>query len=209
MNINKDLIKYIEENIFPSYSKNDLAHNLDHINYVINRSLKFASTIADINYDMVYAIAAYHDIGHYIDPKNHEKLSAEMLLKDENLKEFFNDEEIKIMYIAVLEHRASSDLEPQNIYGKIVSSADRTNSIEECLKRTYNYRLKHNPEYTLDEMVEESRSYLERKYGKNGYARQKNYFKDGDYDCYLNELTSLVENKEKFRQKLLEVNNLQ
>lgn len=38
--VNEDLKKYIEENIFPSYEKNDLGHNLDHIKYVINRSLK-------------------------------------------------------------------------------------------------------------------------------------------------------------------------
>ena len=33
--INEKLQKYIEENIFPVYSKNDLGHNLNHIKYVI------------------------------------------------------------------------------------------------------------------------------------------------------------------------------
>ena len=61
MKLNKNLQKYIEENIFPSYKKNDLGHNLDHIKYVIDRSLKFAHEINDINYDMVYTIAAYHE----------------------------------------------------------------------------------------------------------------------------------------------------
>ena len=80
MKLNKDLQKYIEENIFPSYSKNDLGHNLDHIKYVINRSLKFANEVKDINYDMVYTIAAYHDIGHFIDAKNHEKISDKLFM---------------------------------------------------------------------------------------------------------------------------------
>ena len=97
MQINNDLQQYIEENIFPSYKKNDLGHNLDHIKYVINRSLSFAQKVNDINYDMVYTIAAYHDIGHYIDAKNHEKVSAEMLLADKNLRRFFTEDEIKIM----------------------------------------------------------------------------------------------------------------
>lgn len=66
MQINKELWKNIEDNIFPSYRKNDLGHNLDHIKYVINRSLKFANEVDNINYDIVYTIAAYHDIGHYI-----------------------------------------------------------------------------------------------------------------------------------------------
>lgn len=43
--INNDLKKYIEENLFPEYQKNDLGHNIEHIKYVINRSFKFADTI--------------------------------------------------------------------------------------------------------------------------------------------------------------------
>ena len=60
------------------------------IKYVIDRSLKFASKVDNINYDMVYVIAAYHDIGHYIDAKNHEKVSSYILFNDVNLKKFFN-----------------------------------------------------------------------------------------------------------------------
>ena len=66
MQINEDLKKYIEENIFPEYSKNETAHNIEHIKYVIRRSFKFADTVPNINYNRVYTIAAYHDIGHYI-----------------------------------------------------------------------------------------------------------------------------------------------
>ena len=80
--IRKELQEYIENVIFKSYDKNEEAHNLDHIKYVINRSFMFASKVEDINLEMVYVIAAYHDIGHYIDAKNHEKVSGEMLLKD-------------------------------------------------------------------------------------------------------------------------------
>ena len=42
MEINEELKKYVEENIFPIYKKNEPAHNLEHIKYVINRSFKFA-----------------------------------------------------------------------------------------------------------------------------------------------------------------------
>ena len=130
MKINSDLKDYIEKNIFPEYSKNEPAHNIDHIKYVINRSLKFASNLENINYDMVYVIAAYHDIGHYIDAKNHEKVSADMLLEDMNLRKFFTEEEIKIMSEAIYDHRASLEGEPRSIYGKIVSSADRNTLVE-------------------------------------------------------------------------------
>ena len=67
--INKELKEYIENNIFPEYNKNDEGHNLDHIKYVIERSLKFAKIVQDINVDMVYTIAVYHDLGHHIDKK--------------------------------------------------------------------------------------------------------------------------------------------
>ena len=208
MNLNKDLQKYIEENIFPSYKKNDLGHNLDHIKYVIDRSLKFACEVDDINYDMVYTIAAYHDIGHFIDAKNHEKVSAEMLLADENLKKFFTEDEIKTMAEAVYDHRASMEGSPRSIYGKIVSSADRNTLIEIPLKRTYAYRVKHNPNDTLDQIIEESRQHIINKFGKEGYATEKMYFEDLDYKKFLEDISILAENKEEFKKRYMKVNNL-
>ena len=65
--VNESLKKYIEEVIFPQYELNDMGHNIDHIRYVIERSLKFAKQVVSINYDMVYVIASYHDIAHHID----------------------------------------------------------------------------------------------------------------------------------------------
>ena len=208
MKINNKLQEYIEESIFPSYKKNDLGHNLDHIKYVIERSLKFAAQVKDINYDMVYTIAAYHDIGHYIDAKNHEKISAEMLVDDKNLRDFFSEDEIKIMSEAVYDHRASMQGEPRTIYGKIVSSADRNTSIDIPLMRTYAYRIEHNPNYTIDEVIEDSRQHLIDKYGREGYATEKMYFEDSDYEDFLNDLVLLTQDKEEFRKRFMEVNNI-
>lgn len=208
MQINNDLQQYIEENIFPSYKKNDLGHNLDHIKYVINRSLSFAQKVNDINYDMVYTIAAYHDIGHYIDAKNHEKVSAEMLLADKNLRRFFTEDEIKIMSEAVYDHRASLEGEPRSIYGKIVSSADRNTLVDVPLKRTYAYRVEHNPNDNLDEIIEESRQHIINKFGKKGYATEKMYFEDLDYKKFLKDISFFTENKEEFRKRFMEVNGL-
>ena len=208
MKINNKLQEYIEESIFPSYKKNDLGHNLDHIKYVIERSLKFAAQVKDINYDMVYTIAAYHDIGHYIDAKNHEKISAEMLVDDKNLRDFFSEDEIKIMSEAVYDHRASMEGEPRSIYGRIVSSADRNTSIDIPLMRTYAYRIEHNPNYTIDEVIEDSRQHLIDKYGREGYATEKMYFEDSDYEDFLNDLVLLTQDKEEFRKRFMEVNNI-
>ena len=206
--INSELKKYIEDNIFPSYEKNDKGHNIDHIKYVINRSMAFASTIPDINYNMVYTIAAYHDIGHYVDAKNHEKISADMLLADENLKKFFLSDEIRIMSEAVYDHRAGSDSDPRSNYGKIVSSADRNTFVDVMLSRTYTYNLKHHPDKTIDEIIEESRKHMIAKFGKNGYATNKMYFEDKEFKEFLNQVIKLTKDKEKFVIKFKEINNL-
>lgn len=208
-NINKDLINYIENNIFPSYEKNDSGHNLDHIKYVIERSLKFANTVKGINYDMVYVIASYHDIGDYIDRKNHEKVSAMMLLEDNNLKHFFSSDEIRVMSDAVYDHRASMEGEPRTIYGKIVSSADRNTSIDSILRRTYAYRIKHNPDNDLEHIIEDSRRHIIDKFGNNGYANTKMYFEDLDYKKFLKEVNELTNDKNKFKERYLRVNDLE
>lgn len=207
--IREELKKYIEENIFTSYDKNEDGHKLDHIMYVIDRSFMFASRVPDVNLEMVYVIAAYHDIGHYIDAENHEKVSGEMLLKDKNLRRFFTDEEIKIMSEAVCDHRASSKNEPRSIYGKIVSSADRNVLVEIPLKRTYSYRKEQSPNSTLDEIIKESRQHLLDKFGKKGYATTKMYFEDEDYKKFLEDITVLASNEEEFKKKFLEVNGLE
>ncbi len=196
MKINNDLKKYIEENIFPEYSKNEPAHNIDHIKYVIDRSFKFANTIPNINYSMVYTIAAYHDIGHHIDSKKHEIISGEIMSKDKNFKNFFSEEELQIIKEAIEDHRASSDHEPRSIYGKIVSTADRNNTVEACLRRSYTYGKKLEPTLTDDELFEKAYKALNKKFGKNGYA--KFFFKDEEYENFLKNIRALLENKKLF-----------
>lgn len=196
MEINTDLKYYIEKNIFPEYSKNEPAHNIDHIKYVINRSFKFAYTLPNINYNMVYTIAAYHDIGHHIDSKKHEIISGEIMSKDQNLKKFFSEEELKIIKEAIEDHRASAEHEPRSIYGKIVSTADRNNTVEACLRRSYTYGRKLEPDSTDEELFERAYKHLEMKFGENGYA--KFFFKDEEYESFLKEIRELLLDKEKF-----------
>lgn len=196
MKINNELKEYIENNIFPVYSKNDQGHNLDHIKYVINRSIRFANTVPDINYNIVYTVASYHDIGHHIDPKKHEIISAQMMYDDAKLKEFFSDEERIVIKEAIEDHRASSDHEPRSIYGKIVSTADRNNTVEACLRRSYTYGKRLEPNSTDEELYERAHKHLNLKFGENGYA--KFYFKDEEYEKFLSEIRALLADKNKF-----------
>ena len=200
--IRKELKEYIENIIFKEYEKNEKGHGINHIKYVIKRSLKFSKQIENIDEEMVYTVAAYHDIGHHIDKDNHEKISAQILLKDNNLKEFFTQEQINIMALAVEDHRASNKKEPRNIYGKIVSSADRNTSVEEMLKRTYSYNKKHYPNLNEKEIIKECYKHIKNKYGKDGYATKKMYFKDEEYDNYLKKTNELTQNKETFIKEM-------
>ncbi len=205
--IREELKNYIEKIIFKEYEKNDLGHGIEHIKYVIRRSMKFAKDIDNINREMVYVIAAYHDIGHHLDAKNHEKISADMLLNDAKLKEFFTDEEIEVMSIAIEDHRSSSDTLPRNIYGKIVSSADRNVNVLKTLERCYYYNLNHHPDLSNEDRLEECRMFLLKKYGPSGYARNKMFFDDDEYDKYLEDLTNLASNKEEFAKQISIIKN--
>ena len=197
MKINEELKEYIEENIFPEYERNDKGHRIEHIKYVIDRSFELVKqNNLDVNLDMVYTIASYHDIGHYIDSKTHEIISAEIMNKDINLKRFFSNEELITIKEAIEDHRASSKKEPRSIYGKIVSSADRNISIQDCLSRTYTYGKNLNPLASDEELFERAYDALNKKFGEEGYA--KFYFKDKKYENFLEAIRTLLANKENF-----------
>ena len=61
--------KYIEECIIPRYESFDAAHRCDHVRYVISQSLELARHY-EVNADMVYVIAAYHDTGLEVEALN-------------------------------------------------------------------------------------------------------------------------------------------
>ena len=197
MQINRELQAYIENNIFPEYEKNEKGHGIDHIKYVIERSFQLVKENSlDVNPNMVYAIASYHDIGHYIDSKTHEIISADIMSKDKNLSRFFTKNELVTIKEAIEDHRASAKDDPRSIYGRIVSSADRNNKVEDCLRRTYTYGKKLNPDATDEELFLRAYDVLVNKFGEDGYA--KFYFKDTQYENFLRELRELLKDKEKY-----------
>lgn len=197
MYINKELQDYIENSIFPEYEKNEKGHGIDHIKYVIERSFQLVEeNNLDVNLDMVYIIASYHDIGHHIDSKTHEIISADIMSKDKNLSRFFTDDELMIIKEAIEDHRASAKDDPRSIYGRIVSSADRNNRVEDCLRRTYTYGKKLNPDATDEELFLRAYDVLVNKFGEDGYA--KFYFKDTQYENFLKDLRDLLKDKKKY-----------
>lgn len=193
--VNEELKTYIKNNIFPQYDKNDSAHKIDHIHYVISRCFELCKD-KTIDFNMLYVIAAYHDIGYHMDSKNHEIVSARIMYEDKNLRKFFDEEQLEIMKEAIEDHRASLGKEPRNIYGKLVSSADRNVSVDESLRRIYYYSVEHCNKSNEEETIEECYQHTLKKYGENGYT---NFFlEDKKYDDYLKKLRYLLNNKSEF-----------
>lgn len=195
--VKKELKTFIEEIVFPEYNKNEKAHAIEHINYVIRRSFELIEqNELEVDNNIVYVVAAYHDIGHHIDPKKHEIISAEIMSQDEGLKNFFSEEDLQIIKEAIEDHGASADHEPRSIYGKIVSSADRNNTVEQCLERSYYYGKRLDPNATDRELYERAFKHLNLKFGVNGYA--KFFLKDAEYEKFLEDIREALKDKETF-----------
>ena len=195
MIVNVELKKYIEEKIYPLYNNNYNGDNLERVEYVLNRGQKIISENG-IDDNILYTAIAYHDLRNNTDEKNHEIISAEIMYNDKFLKGFFSNEERTIIKEAIEDQRAKMEKEPRSIYGKILSSASRNSSVEQCLRRSYNYGKKINPNANDEEIFEGSYKALVKKFGIDGYA--KFYFKDSTYEKFLKELRELLSNKEEF-----------
>ena len=162
--------QYIESEIIPRYDNFDAAHGRDHVEYVISQSLKL-SEYYDVDRDMVYTIAAYHDTGLAVDRKTHHLESGRIMRADRNLRQWFSEGQIETMARAVEDHRASSDHEPRSIYGKIVAEADRQIDPETIIRRTVQYGLSHYPELDREGHWQRMLDHLNEKYAEGGYLR--------------------------------------
>jgi len=168
--VNKDIVFYIEEHILPQYENFDKAHNGGHVKKVIANSMEIAEDYkVDIN--IVYVIAAFHDLGLIYGRENHEINSGNILMKDKRLPKWFSQEEIYIMKEAAEDHRASNKNEPRTIYGKIIAEADREISYKTILTRTIQFSLSNSPHYSKEDHFKRCREHIIDKYGKNGYLK--------------------------------------
>ncbi len=166
--INQELQQYIEQQIIPQYDHFDKAHQRDHVEMVIKQSMELAKTL-EVDIEMVYTIAAYHDVGLCEGRERHHLVSAQMLLADPELCKWFTQSQLQTMAEAVEDHRASSDHEPRSLYGRIVAEADRFIDPDTIIRRTVQYGMEHYPELNKQEHYERMLQHLHEKYGRNGY----------------------------------------
>ena len=168
--VNPTIIAYVEQEILPRYDHFDAAHQRDHIDAVISRSLDLAKHY-DVDTNMVYTIAAYHDTGICEGRDTHHLVSGRIIREDKKLREWFNEDQIETMAQAAEDHRASSGREPRSIYGKIVAEADRLIVPDIVIQRTIQYGLDHYPELDKEGQYKRFRQHLLEKYSDTGYLR--------------------------------------
>lgn len=165
-----DLVEFVETNILPKYTEFDSAHNLEHVTRVIRNALDLVrQTGADIN--MVYVIAAYHDLGMSGPRAVHHITGGRILATDARLKRWFSPEQIKIMKEAVEDHRASASHAPRSLYGKIIAEADRDIIPEVVFRRAIDYGLANYPELDREQQWQRFLQHMQEKYSAEGYIR--------------------------------------
>ena len=192
-----DLVEFVESKILPRYAQFDRAHNMEHVVRVIRRAMDLAVKVgADLN--MVYVIAAYHDLGMAGARPVHHIEGGKILYTDARLKKWFTAEQLKIMKEAVEDHRASASRAPRSIYGKIVAEADRDLEPDTVFRRAVQFGLSNYPEYSEEEQWKRFQEHMQNKYSVNGYI--KLWVHGSDNEINLNILREMIANRQRLKQ---------
>lgn len=195
--VSLEIMEFVERQILPRYNAFGESHGLRHVTRVIKNSLGLADvTGADI--DMVYVIAAYHDLGMEGPRAIHHLTSGKILMADARLKKWFNADQLKVMKEAVEDHRASSSRQPRSIYGKIVAEADRDIDVHEIFLRAIQYGKENGPDKTVEEHWERFAQHMDEKYSNNGYI--KLWIPNSPNEKALKELRNIIEDKKLLRK---------
>lgn len=190
-------MSFVEREILPRYNAFGKSHGLQHVQHVIKNSLELVPlTGADIN--MVYVIAAYHDLGMEGPRAIHHITGGKILQSDARLRRWFTPEQIKIMKEAVEDHRASSSRQPRSIYGKIVAEADRDLDPDTVFTRAIQYGLENYPEKNGEEQWKRFRQHMNEKYSASGYVRL--WIPNSPNSKRLRTIQNIIEDTAKLRE---------
>lgn len=196
MEVNEELIRYVERVILPRYDAFDRAHRRDHARTVIAASLRLARHY-EVNPDAVYAVAAYHDTGLCEGRERHHEVSARIVREDRNLRRWFSEAEVVTIAEAAEDHRASASHPPRTIYGRIVAEADRVIDCRTTLRRTVQYGLEHYPALGRDGQFARFAEHLRTKYGEGGYLRL--WLPESENAARLAELRGVIRDEKRLR----------
>ena len=168
--LNQELVQYIEDEIIPRYATFDKAHREDHVRKVIEEAMNM-SVHYDVDENMLYAAAAFHDTGLVDGREVHHLSSGRIVRNDPNLNEWFTPEQVEMIAQAAEDHRASNGCEPRSLYGKIVAEADRDIEPMRILRRTVQFGMEHYPELDKEGHWQRLLDHLAEKYDYGGYLK--------------------------------------
>lgn len=195
----KELKKYINENIKSKYKTFDKGHNVSHFDFVTKNCVNYGKQLIEkgiaVDLDIAYIVGAYHDIGILKGRENHALSSGEIVRKDKMLSKYYSPEMIEIIAQAVEDHSSHLSYEPRNIYGKIVADADRNNTVYLVFSRPIKYALKNEPKtMTRQEHLERVYNFVKNKFGRDGYV--KYYLDIPDTTKEQQKVWALLDNKD-------------
>ena len=168
--VNLEIMNFVERDILPRYNAFGHSHGIVHVQRVIRNALALVpATGADI--DMVYVIAAYHDLGMEGPRAIHHITGGKILAADARLRRWFSPDQLRVMKEAVEDHRASASHAPRSVYGMIVAEADRDLEPQVVFSRTIEYGLENYRELDRQAQWERFASHMDSKYGANGYIK--------------------------------------
>ena len=205
--VNKELKDYIENNVFPGYEVNDKAHGIIHIKEVIRRSFALNDTFKlGLDKNMIYTIAACHDLGKHENHQIHEKIATNRFINDSNFEKYFSNEERQIIKEAIEDHRSSKEEMPRSTYGKLISSADRNTRIEIVFIRSFFVAKERMPETNIEEYLDYTIQRLSKKYSEENPENM--FYEDEIYKTFLVDMRALLKKEDEFKNRYCAVNKI-
>lgn len=207
MNIRKS-VKGMMDKVIKKYD-DSLDHGKSHIVNVIRNVWRYVRIykLSSIETEMLLIAAVFHDIGLTIgERENHEIVAHDVVLKDEDLKKIFNDDETMIMASCCLHHRTSKDNGNIPLLSKIIHDADNSVDIHTVVMRCIATRMGtiyDCSESSLNWVREDVMGYLDKKHGSQGY--KKFYLElPGDSAKDWEDCKRVIDNREEILFELIE-----
>ena len=189
--------KKIEKMVAEFYNNNDSAHKLSHAIEVCDNFLEI-DKVLKLNLDkkLMILIAYFHDIFANVDDRKiHERKAAMYIFK--NRSALFSDltkKEVRIVYYAVLQHRASYKGAYYSIYSRVMNAADKGKLlIDKTIIRSFKYHFDRSQDE--NEAIIGVFKHMKDKFGSNGYFKPDDFYlkcyKDS-YDLYTKNVDNLT-----------------
>ncbi len=205
--VDPKLRNYVQENIFSSDDPNLLNYQLLPAIEAIRRSFALNETFhLNLNPNMIFAIAAYHDIWNCVDHSIHEKIAAEKFMEDLEMKTFFSDEDRVVIQQAIQDHRTTMKNEPRSVYGKLISSANYSTTIQDAFIRNFLSEQEESLGMTLEQYLDYTiKQFKDRYYEK---IPENMFFTDGIYKIFLKDMKGLLQREKEFKDLYCRINGI-